>query len=148
METTRTHPTSPRPGSIPQGLSRIAAGSAGANLRVRPASPLDRPLLEAMLLRSATGLPGGRFRRGARARREARRRIAQERSAWIAIAAGGVRGVVTVTTEPDGSADAEFLVEDEWRHSGVATALAAAVEGLAQTRSSESMSMALPRRTL
>jgi hypothetical protein len=116
-----------RPSAIPQGLSRIVVGSASANLRVRPASPVDRPLLEAMLLRSARGLPGGRFRRGARARQEARRRIA-EQGAWIAIAAGGVRGVVTETDEPDGSTGGRFLVEDDWQHCGVATALAAAVE--------------------
>jgi hypothetical protein len=127
METTSTPATAERPTSIPVGLSRIVVGSASANLRVRPASTLDRPLVEAMLLRSASGLPGGRFRRGARARQEARRRIADDRS-WIAIAAGGVRGVATVGDVSDGSAGAEFLVEDDWRQSGVARALAAAVD--------------------
>ena len=127
METTSTPITGQRPSSIPQGLSRIVVGSASANLRVRPAAAIDRPLLEAMLLRSASGLPGGRFRRGARARQEARRRIADDRS-WIAIAAGGVRGVVTVSDERGGSNDAQFLVEDDWQHCGVAKALAAAVD--------------------
>lgn len=133
METasTRTPSTrapASRPTSIPQGLSRIAVGSASANLRVRPASPLDRPLLEAMFLRSTSGLPAGRFRRGARARHEARRRIAFEQPSWIAIAAGGVRGVVTVTSGPDGSDGAAVFVEDDWRHAGVACALVDAVE--------------------
>lgn len=109
---------------------RVAAGAARATVRVRPSQPGDLPALEAMVERSSADTLYRRFHGpyGAIARRELRRiaRSTPDHRSWVAVAAGGVRGVVSLVLDDTGAAEVAFLVEDDWQRHGVGRRLAEA----------------------
>jgi N-acetylglutamate synthase-like GNAT family acetyltransferase len=120
MDTQRNDRTSP--------LFRITSGGVGATVWVRPSRPGDLPAVEAMVRRSSADTLHRRFHGpfGTIARRELRRmvRSTPAHRSWVAVATGGVRGVVSLVLDHEGQAEVALLVEDEWQRHGVGRQLA------------------------